>query len=98
MIIDGMTQKTTGLAHFERKPSWISKEEYGVHVVGTIVETLGPHLDFSYKNVGDTSDVLIDVIHSSVQRLQEHRTATGGRLPEVLFLQLEAYRLYFYSW
>lgn len=67
----------------------MSKEEYGVHVVGTIIETIGPHLDFSYKNVGDTSDVLIDVIQSSVKRLQDHRDQKGLPYPEVLYLQLD---------
>ena len=89
MIIDGMTQKTTGLAHFERKPSWISKEEYGVHVIGTIIETIGPHLDFSYKNVGDTSDVLCDVIQRSIKRMQYHRDQQHQPYPEVLYLQLD---------
>ena len=89
MIIDGMTQKTTSLPHFERNPAWVGRDELGVHVIGTIIQDLGIHLEFSYKNIGDNTNVLIDNIHKGVQRMHDHRSASGEPFPEVLYLQLD---------
>ena len=89
MIIDGMTQKTTSLPHFERDPAWVGKDELGVHVIGSIIEDCGIHMEFSYKNVGDNTNVLIDNIHKGIQRMHDSRTAKKERFPEVLYLQLD---------
>jgi hypothetical protein len=89
MIIDGMTQATTALPHFERRPSWLGKDELNVHVIGSIIESCGIHLEFSYKNIGDNSNVLIDNIHKGIQRMHEHRTSQNQPLPSVLYLQLD---------
>ena len=89
MIIDGMTQKTTALPHFTRRPSWIDKLEYGVHVIGSITAGVGIHLEFSHKNIGDNTNVLIDNIHKGIVRMQQHREQRQEQFPEVLFLQLD---------
>ena len=89
MIVDGMTQKTTALPHFERTPAWVGRDELGVHVIGSIIQDLGIHMEFSYQNIGDNTNVLIDNIHKGVQRMHAHRTAQGEPFPEVLYLQLD---------
>lgn len=90
LIIDGMTQKTTALPHWVRKPSWVDQLEYGTHVIGSITEGLGIHLEFSYTdNIGDGSNVLIDNINKAVDRMHCHRRSKGEQLPEVLYLQLD---------
>ena len=89
IIIDGMTQSTTSLPHFERQPSWLSKIEYDVHVIGSIIETAGVHLEFSYKNIGDNSNVLIDSIVACIRRMHAYRTGKGQPFPTVLYLQLD---------
>ena len=89
MIIDGMTQKTTALPHFQRKPAWCGKDELGVHVIGSIIEDCGIHLEFSYGNVGDNTNVLIDNIHKGVERMHAKRREANEPFPEVLYLQLD---------
>ena len=89
VIIDGMTQSTTVLPHFINRPSWVDKLEYDVHVIGSIVETLGVHLEFSYKNIGDNTNVLIDTINSCIERMHAYRRSRSEPLPEVLYLQLD---------
>ena len=90
MIIDGMTQKTTQLPHWVRRPSWVDTHEYGTHVIGSIIEGLGIHLEFSYtENIGDSSNVLIDNIQKGIKRLHDHRRSRREPLPEVLYLQLD---------
>ena len=89
MIIDGMTQKTTALPHFQRKPAWCGKDELGVHVIGSIIEDCGIHLEFSYWNVGDNTNVLIDNIHKGIERMHAKRREANEPFPEVLFLQLD---------
>jgi hypothetical protein len=89
VIIDGMTQSTTTLPHFVNRPSWLDKMDYDVHVIGSIVETLGVHLEFSYKNIGDNSNVLIDTINDCIERMHTHRRSRGEPFPEVLYLQLD---------
>ena len=89
MIIDGMTQSTTVLPHFVNRPSWVDKLEYDVHVIGSIIETIGVHMEFSYKNIGDNTNVLIDTINSCIQRMHEFRKSRSEPLPEVLYLQLD---------
>ena len=89
MLIDGMTQKTTQLPHFERKPSWIGKEELGVHVVGSWIDGYGIRMEYSYKNISDDSNGVCDTILRNINAVQTRRKAQGRKLPEVLYLQLD---------
>jgi hypothetical protein len=84
-----MTQATTQLPHFQRKPGWLAKEEYDCHVIGSITEGLGIHMEFSYKNIGDDSNVAIDNVQKAIKRLHDHRRARSKPLPRVMYLQLD---------
>ena len=89
MISDGMTQKTTALPHFTTKPSWKGQDELGVHVEGIMVQNRAPHLEFNLQNVPGNANVLIDTVHRTVIREQEHRRQEGKAMPEVFYLQLD---------
>ena len=89
LIVDGMTQATTQLPHFERKPSWVGKDQLDCHVIGSIIEDVGVYLEFSYKNIGDDANVVIDNVHKAIIRTRADRKAKGKAFPEVLYLQLD---------
>ena len=89
MIFDGMTQDTTALPHFIRKPGWQQRNKYGVHVQGVMVAGRRPRLEFAYGNVANDSNMAITTIHNAILAEQKCRSEEGRPLPEVLYIQAD---------
>ena len=89
MIIDGMTQNTTALPHFDRTVKGLDKHKVDVHCVGSIIAGIGSFMEFSYANVSNNANLLIDSIHRNIQRVHDHRRSKSLPMPSVMFVQLD---------
>ena len=89
MIIDGMTQNTTALPHFDRTVKSMDKHQVDVHCVGSIITGVGSFLEFSYANISNDANLLIDTLHRNIRRVQDHRHRNNLPLPSVLHVQLD---------
>ena len=89
-IIDGMTQHTTIIPRYPRKPAWMEGQELlDVHCMGTLVKGVGAFMDFQFKNFKNDANALLHTVHLTVLRIQESRQQAGQRMPEVFFIQLD---------
>jgi hypothetical protein len=90
VIIDGMTQHTTIIPRYPRKPAWMEGQELlDVHCMGSLVKGVGAFMDFQFKNFKNDSNALLHTLHLDVLRIQQDRSVTERRMPEVLFIQLD---------
>ena len=89
MIFDGMTQDTTALPHFIRKPGWQQRNKYGVHVQGVMVAGRRARLEFAYGNVANDSNMAITTIHNAILAEQNTRSQEGRPFPTVLYIQAD---------
>ena len=89
MIFDGMTQDTTALPHFGRKPGWQQRHKYGVHVQGVMVAGRKARLEFAYGNVANDSNMAITTIHNAILAEQKTRLQEGRPFPRVLYIQAD---------
>jgi hypothetical protein len=94
MIIDGMTQRTTELPHFQRRPKWYTKDMgLEVHVVGAIIAGMDPRVEFSYTPLtGDDSNAFLSCLHRNIVYALEtnaKRPELNGKRAEVLYIQLD---------
>ena len=89
MIIDGMTQNTTALPHFDRTIKGLDKNQVDVHCVGSIISSVGSFMEFSYGNLANNACLLVDTIHRNINRVQSHRSSKDQRMPTVMHIQLD---------
>jgi hypothetical protein len=89
MIVDGMTQNTTALPHFDRTVKGCDKDKVDVHCVGSIIAGVGTFMEFSYANLPNNANLLIDTIHRNIQRVHDHRRTNSLPMPSVLCVQLD---------
>ena len=89
MIIDGMTQNTTALPHFDRGIKGLDKDKVDVHCVGSIIAGVGSFMEFSYANLPNNANLLIDTVHRNILRVQEDRRMRNVSQPSVLCIQLD---------
>ena len=89
LIFDGMTQDTTALPHFTRKPGWLQRHKYKVHVQGVMVAGRKPKLEFAYANISNDANMSITTLHNAILGEQKLRLQEGRPLPEVLYVQAD---------
>ena len=89
MIIDGMTQHTTALPHFDRTVKGLDKDNVDVHCVGSIIAGVGNFMEFSYANLPNNANLLIDTLHRNILRVHQHRRLKGLGMPSVLCVELD---------
>ena len=89
VIIDGMTQNTTALPRYRRKPSWQQQAHYDVHVQGVMIAGRQAKMEFAHCNISNDSNMAITSLHNAVLSEQKLRQAEGRPLPKVLYVQLD---------
>ena len=89
MIIDGMTQNTTTLPHYKRKPKWLAQNQYACHVQGVMVAGRRATMEFAYHNVKKDANMNITSLHQAILREQQLRDEEGRPHPDVLYLQMD---------
>lgn len=89
MIIDGMTQNTTALPHFKRKPKWMAQHQYDCHVQGIMVAGRNASMEFAYANIKNNANMNITTLHQAIVNEQQRRKDEGRPMPEVLYIQMD---------
>ncbi|XP_078586053.1 uncharacterized protein LOC144877086 [Branchiostoma floridae x Branchiostoma japonicum] len=87
IILDGMDQKKTAIPHYPEKTKDDGQNQLGTHVTGAIVH--GQHKAYAaldLNNIPHDANLTITVL---MKILQDVAKANGGRLPPVLYLQLD---------